>query len=86
MSYKYFIGKLKHTRRVIPIIRRIDKPANLGIIMASPRGGIGIRGRLRTCARKGVEVQVLSGACCYRRTVGFPSWARTIPLAGSFVF
>lgn len=27
-----------------------------------PRGGIGIRGRLRACARKGVEVQVLSGA------------------------
>lgn len=29
---------------------------------SSPRGGIGIRGRLRACVRKDVEVQVLSGA------------------------
>jgi hypothetical protein len=54
--------------------------------IARPRGGIGIRVRLRTCARKGMEVQVLSGACCYRRAVGFAFWARAIPAAGSFVF
>mgnify|MGYP007134645671 CR=1 FL=1 len=43
---------------------RIDKAGDsrYNILRTSPRGGTGIRGRLRTCARKGVEVQILSGA------------------------
>ena len=53
-----------------------------------PSGGIGIRGRLRTCARKGVEVQVLSGAL-FDRTSGcgqpqplFSCGSRILPTGG----
>jgi hypothetical protein len=41
----------------------------LGIIVCRcPGGGIGIRSRLRACARKGVEVRLLSGASSVCRT------------------
>jgi hypothetical protein len=46
-----------------PLNNELTSRANASIIASvSPRGGTGIRGRLRTCARKGVEVQILSGA------------------------
>ena len=42
---------------------KVDKRADRGYNMKKcPCGGIGIRGRLRTCAREGVLVRVQSGA------------------------
>ena len=41
----------------------VDKASDLAIIeTACPRGGIGIHGRLRACARMGVPVRVGPGA------------------------
>ena len=64
------------------IFGELTSEANGGIIaLVSPRGGTGIRGRLRTCARKGVEVQILSGAPssahpCFGRDVFFSCGCR----------
>ncbi len=51
------------TRGGIGIEQEVDNQLPQSIIPADcPGGGIGIRGRLRACARKGVEVRLLSGA------------------------
>ncbi len=45
------------------VSEQVDKSHQLHIMgIACPRGGIGIHGRLRACAHKGVPVRVGPGA------------------------
>jgi hypothetical protein len=79
-------GKVPHLCVAHPTRLEVDKQkvAHYNSVW-SPCGGIGIRGRLRACARKGVLVRVQSGAlmptCSFQTPEGLarPSFSYSIP-------